>query len=68
MLFRRRRPRVEAHRQTLRELISSGASIEAVRSAAAAQPASRPMASRHAPVRARLHRYTAHPAAPAAGS
>ena len=72
MLFSPRRKGVEERVPTLSELISGGASIETVRSAAAAQPAPWAIAPQRAPqharVHARLHRYTAQPARPAAGS
>lgn len=68
MLFSPRRKGVEERAPTLSELISGGASIETVRSAAAAQPAPRAIKARHAPVHARLLRYAAEPAAPATGS
>ena len=68
MLFSTRRKGAGERAPPLSELISGGASIEAVRSAAAAQPAPPAIEARHAPVHARLLRYAAQPATPATGS
>jgi hypothetical protein len=63
MLFRRKHRGVEERKSSLRELFTDCARDAATGSAGAAQPAPRAVNARHAPVHARLHRYTATPAA-----